>query len=67
MAVVEQALGNLELAEAFHKKTVYLDPNHEDSLLALEHFAIARADHGAARDYARRVRRGSERRKGPKP
>lgn len=56
MGVVAQAAGDRDRAERCFRKAVYLDPNHDEALLALAFLAEGRGDPAAASAYRRRAR-----------
>jgi chemotaxis protein methyltransferase WspC len=57
MGMICQAAGNIRLAEDCFFKTVYLDPGHDEALLALALLAERRGDHAAAAGFRRRAER----------
>jgi chemotaxis protein methyltransferase WspC len=57
MGMICQAAGNRRRAEDCFLKTVYLDPSHDDALLALALLAERRGDHVAAAGFHRRAER----------
>ena len=57
MGMICQAAGNRTRAEECFHKTVYLDPMHDEALLALALFAERRGDHEAAVGFRRRAER----------
>jgi chemotaxis protein methyltransferase WspC len=57
MGMICQAAGNRLRAEDCFHKTVYLDPMHDEALLALALFAERRGDHDAASSFRRRAER----------
>ena len=57
MAMICQAANNERRAEDCLKKAVYLDPEHDEALLALALLAERRGDHGAATNFRRRAER----------
>ena len=59
MGMICQATGDRRRAEECFHKTVYLDPKHDEALLALSLLAERRGDHGAAAGFRRRARRTS--------
>ena len=56
MGMICQAAGNRTQAEDCFHKTVYLDPMHDEALLALALFAERRGDDNAANSFRRRAR-----------
>ena len=59
MGMICQAAGDRRRAEECFHKTVYLDPNHDEALLALSLLAERRGDRGTAAGFRRRARRTS--------
>jgi chemotaxis protein methyltransferase WspC len=59
MGMICQAAGDRRRAEECFHKTVYLDPKHDEALLALSLLAERRGDRGAADGFRRRARRTS--------
>ena len=57
MGMIYQAAGNRARAEDCFHKTVYLDPMHDEALLALALLAERRGDHDAASSFRRRAER----------
>jgi chemotaxis protein methyltransferase WspC len=57
MGVVHQASGRRTQAEACFHKAVYLDPHHDEALLALALLAERRGDPSAAQGFRRRADR----------
>jgi chemotaxis protein methyltransferase WspC len=57
MGMICQAAGDRGRAEDCFRKAVYLDPNHDDALLALALLAEYRGDQSAAAGYRRRAER----------
>lgn len=57
MGMICQAAGNRQRAEDCFHKTVYLDPLHDEALLALALLAERRGDHAAAAGFHRRAER----------
>jgi chemotaxis protein methyltransferase WspC len=57
MGMISQAAGDRQRAEDCFHKTLYLDPKHDEALLALALMADRRGDHTAAATYRRRARR----------
>ena len=57
MGMISQAAGNRARAEECFHKTVYLDPQHDEALLALALLAERRGDHHAAGNFRRRAER----------
>ena len=55
--LVRQAGGQLAEAEADFRKTIYLEPGHEEALLALALIAQRRGDPDTAAAYRRRADR----------
>lgn len=60
LGVVRQAAGRRDEAERCFEKAVYLDPSHDEALLALSAAARRRGDEAAAANYLRRAGRSSE-------
>jgi chemotaxis protein methyltransferase WspC len=60
LGVIRQAAGDRDVAESFFHKTVYLDPKHEDALMALSVLAQRRGDVVAAASFRRRAGRASQ-------
>ena len=59
MGMICQAAGDRRRAEECFHKTVYLDPKHDEALLALSLLAERRGDRDAAAGFRRRARRTS--------
>ncbi len=59
MGMIHQAAGNRQRAEECFHKTVYLDPVHDEALLALALLAERRGDHDAALAFRRRGERSA--------
>ena len=57
MGMILQAVGNRARAEECFHKTVYLDPLHDEALLALALLAERRGDHDVAGSFRRRAER----------
>jgi chemotaxis protein methyltransferase WspC len=57
LGVIYQSQGDRPRAEACFHKTVYLDPNHDEALLALALSAERRGEHKAAEGFRRRAAR----------
>jgi chemotaxis protein methyltransferase WspC len=57
MGMICQAAGDRRRAEDCFHKTVYLDPMHDEALLALALLAERRGDHDAATGFRRRAER----------
>jgi chemotaxis protein methyltransferase WspC len=57
MGMICQAAGDRRRAEDCFLKTVYLDANHDEALLALALLAERRGDRAAAAGFRRRARR----------
>jgi chemotaxis protein methyltransferase WspC len=57
LGMICQAAGARPRAEECFKKTVYLDPRHDEALLALALLAERRGDHNAAAGFRRRAER----------
>jgi chemotaxis protein methyltransferase WspC len=57
MGMICQAAGNIRRAEDCFQKTVYLDPLHDEALLALALLAERRGDHAVAVGFRRRAER----------
>ena len=55
MGMIRQAAGDRRAAEDCFHKTLYLDPRHDEALLALALLADRRGDHAAAAGYRRRL------------
>jgi len=55
MGMICQAAGDRRRAEDCFRKTVYLDPRHDEALLALALLAERRGDHAAAASFRRRT------------
>jgi chemotaxis protein methyltransferase WspC len=55
MGMIYQAQSDRQQAEACFHKTVYLDPNHDEALLALALLAERRGEHKVAGDFRRRA------------
>ena len=60
LGVVRQAAGRRDEAERCFEKAVYLDPRHDEALLALSAAARRRGDLSAAANYLRRAGRAAE-------
>jgi chemotaxis protein methyltransferase WspC len=58
MGMICQAAGDQRRAEDCFQKTLYLDPTHDDALLALALLAERRGDLNAAANFRRRAERG---------
>ena len=56
LGVIHDAKGSPEARE-FYRKALYLDPNHEDSLLQMALLAEKDGDSATARNLRRRVQR----------
>jgi chemotaxis protein methyltransferase WspC len=61
LGLVRQAAGRLAEAETSFRKTVYLEPAHDEALLALALLAQRRGDRDAADGYRRRAERARTR------
>jgi chemotaxis protein methyltransferase WspC len=61
MGMIWQAAGDRRRAEECFHKTVYLDPKHDEALLALALLAERRGDGGAAAGFRRRASRTASR------
>jgi chemotaxis protein methyltransferase WspC len=61
LGLVRQAAGRFAEAETSFRKTVYLDPTHDEALLALALLAQRRGDPSAADGYRRRADRARAR------
>jgi tetratricopeptide (TPR) repeat protein len=59
MGMICQAAGNRVRAEDCFHKTVYLDPMHDEALLALALLAERRGDHDVAMSFRRRAERSA--------
>ncbi|MGP0068276.1 MAG: CheR family methyltransferase [Isosphaeraceae bacterium] len=59
MGMICQAVGDRRRAEECFHKAVYLDPKHDEALLALSLLAERRGDRSAADGFRRRARRTS--------
>lgn len=57
MGGIHQAAGDRERAEGCFRKAVYLDPDHDEALLALALLADRRGDASSAAGYRRRAER----------
>ena len=57
MGMICQAAGDRRRAEDCFHKAVYLDPRHDEALLALALLAERRGDHDAAAGFRRRAER----------
>ena len=57
MGMIHQAAGDRRRAEECFHKTVYLDPRHDEALLALALLADRRGDRDAADGFRRRAHR----------
>jgi chemotaxis protein methyltransferase WspC len=57
MGMISQAAGERDRAEECFRKTVYLDPNHDEALLALALLAEGRGDKNAAAGFRLRAER----------
>lgn len=57
LGVIYQSQDDRRQAEACFHKTVYLDPNHDEALLALALLVEQRGEHKAARGFRRRAAR----------
>ncbi len=57
LGMIRQSLGAFTEAEASLRKVVYLDPQHDEALLALALIAERRGDHAAAAGFRRRAER----------
>jgi chemotaxis protein methyltransferase WspC len=57
MGMICQAAGKGSRAEGYLHKAVYLDPRHDEALLALALLAERRGDHNAAASFRRRAER----------
>jgi chemotaxis protein methyltransferase WspC len=55
LGMIYQAQSDYRQAEACFHKTVYLDPNHDEALLALALLAARRGEHKLAGDFRRRA------------
>ncbi len=65
LGMVRQAGGRLDEAEACFRKVIYLDPAHDEALLALALLAGRRGDSAAAAGYQRRAARARARKGTP--
>jgi chemotaxis protein methyltransferase WspC len=59
MGMICQAAGDRRRAEDCFHKAIYLDPGHDEALLALALLAERRGDRGAAAGFRRRARRSA--------
>jgi chemotaxis protein methyltransferase WspC len=59
LGMIWQAAGDRTRAEESFRKTVYLDPNHDEALLALALLAERRGDQNAAAGFRRRAERNA--------
>jgi chemotaxis protein methyltransferase WspC len=57
LGMIRQAAGDRRKAEECFHKTIYLDPGHDEALLALALLAERRGDHAAAAGFRRRAHR----------
>jgi chemotaxis protein methyltransferase WspC len=57
MGMIQQAAGDRRRAEECFHKTIYLDPRHDEALLALTLLAERRGDREAAAGFRRRAQR----------
>jgi chemotaxis protein methyltransferase WspC len=57
MGMIRQAAGDRRRAEECFHKTIYLDPGHDEALLALALLAERRGDPAAAAGFRRRAHR----------
>jgi chemotaxis protein methyltransferase WspC len=57
MGMIRQAAGDRRGAEECFHKTIYLDPRHDEALLALALLAERRGDRAAAAGFRRRAHR----------
>ena len=57
MGVIHQSVGNRSRGEECFHKAVYLDPGHDEALLALALSAERRGDVAAAAGFRRRAER----------
>jgi chemotaxis protein methyltransferase WspC len=57
MGVIHQAAGRRTQAESCFHKAIYLDPHHDEALLALALIAERRGDRSAASGFRRRADR----------
>ena len=57
LGMIWQAAGDRKRAEECFGKTVYLDPHHDEALLALALLAEHRGDHSVAAGFRRRAER----------
>jgi len=57
MGVIHQSVGNRTRGEECFQKAVYLDPGHDEALLALALSAERRGDAAAAAGFRRRAER----------
>jgi chemotaxis protein methyltransferase WspC len=65
LGMIRQAAGDARQAEACLQKTAYLDPGHDDALLALAVIAERRGDAASAAGYRRRAARAHRKRGTP--
>jgi chemotaxis protein methyltransferase WspC len=59
--MLRQAGGRVAEAEAYFRKTIYLEPGHDEALLALALIAQRRGDSQLADGYRRRADRARSR------
>jgi chemotaxis protein methyltransferase WspC len=59
LGVIYQSLGNRSRGEEYFHKAVYLDPGHDEALLALALEAERRGDKAAAVRFRRRAERAA--------
>jgi chemotaxis protein methyltransferase WspC len=57
LGIVQQSTGRLAEAETCFRKTIYLDPGHDEALIALALIAERRGDSDTAAAYRRRAER----------
>ena len=60
MGMIRQAAGDRRRAEECFHKTIYLDPRHDEALLALALLAERRGDRDAAAGFRRRAHRAGQ-------
>ena len=65
LGMIRQAGGRVDEAEGYFRKTIYLDPRHDEALFALSLIAQRRGDHQAAAGYRRRAERARTRKESP--
>jgi chemotaxis protein methyltransferase WspC len=65
MGMLYQATGDLERAEAFLHKTLYMDPDHDEAILSLALVAMQRGDAPMAEHYRQSAARVQSRKGAP--